>query len=302
MFYKYRGEKEQVSTDNGQTWTDTGVVRPMESIVNVYNYQCACEGTCYEITPNVIISSGDGGNIGSLSDRGDGCMTWTTSVVPEMDRTFIITIKDLNTFEFLFNFGCGTSAQSFRMEVYNLDDINMERGPLIWSNVTSPTRAVFLNIGGGTHQIPVHIYQSGGGWDASCAIIDFDCEYNPNYPTLTDNMPVSGWSNTGYNYSVEVGEENDLVFSVHNCTRLDFRLTSQFAGQYSNYLAVMDVDSDTTVIGTSPRPANTSTDYGERYITVDNIPQGDHTIKIKNYCGRPSYRNTKRTIELLYFT
>lgn len=302
MYYRYRGEKQQVSTDMGRTWTDTGEVRPRGNVINVYNYECACEGTCYEITPNVIISSGDDGGIGSLTDRGDGCMTWTTGVYPDMNRTFIITIKDLNTFEFLFRFGCGTEAGSFRMEVYQLDDINMELPPLTWSNIVSNTRAIFLNIGGGTHQIPVRIYQSGGGWDASCAIIDFDCEYSTDYPTLSDDMPVSGWSKTGYTYSVEVGDENDLEFSIHNCRKVEFKLTSQYAGQYSNYLAVMDVDSDTTVVGTSPRPANTSTAYGIRYITVDNIPLGDHTIKIKNHCGRPSYQYTKRTIQVIYFT
>lgn len=179
MYYKYRGEKQQVSTDNGRTWTDTGEVRPRGDVVEVYNYECACEGTCYEITPNVIISSGDDGGIGSLTDRGDGCMTWTTGVYPDMNRTFIITIKDLNEFDFLFRFGCGTEAGSFRMEVYRLDDVEMFFPPLTWSNVTSNSRVAFHNIGGGTHQIAVHIYQSGGGWDASCAIIDFDCEYPP---------------------------------------------------------------------------------------------------------------------------
>lgn len=180
MWYKYRGEKQQVSTDNGQTWTDTGEVRARGNIVSVYNYECACDGTCFEITPNVIITPDSGTGSSNVTDRGDGCLTFSTAVYPGIDRTYIITIKDLNTFGFYFKFRSGSGGQvSFRMDVYRLDDVDMTLPPQNWSNVTSNSRVDFNNIGGGTHQILVHVYQNGGGWDAERAIIDFDCEYPP---------------------------------------------------------------------------------------------------------------------------
>ncbi len=302
MWYKYRGEKQQVSTDNGRTWTDTGEVRAKGDVIEVYNYECSCEGTCYEITPNVIIESVDGDGVTHLTDRGGGCKTWEVGCYRGMDLVYMITIKDLNTFDFNFKFIYPPQGGvCYRMDIYGLDDVNMESKPIYCTDVTSDSRAVFLDIGGGTHKIPVRIYQKGGGNDALAAAIDFECEYNTNYPTLTDDMPVNGWRKSGYTYSVDAGNGNDLVFSIHNCTRVDFKLTSQYQGQRANYLAVMDIDSDTTVIGTSPRPSHTTADYGISYVTVDNIPLGDHTIRIKNYCGRPLY-NTARTIQVIYYT
>lgn len=219
------------------------------------------------------------------------------------ESTALINVDGIRHFEFYcqvnaISGGCQLQGGDYGfMEIYNVDDVQMT-GSTYFKTKSWNGQKVTFDLDGGNHVIPIKFTEGthnvGNQIRGSIFLQD---KYNNLVPSYADNLP-SGWSKDGTTYTASYDANEDLIITVTNCSSVEFKLTSQYQGTYSNYFELFNVDSSSEVVATTPRNKNSAYDYGVSYYTISDIPSGTHTIRVRNVIGNSRYPNTSRTISI----
>lgn len=197
--------------------------------------------------------------------------------------------------------GGGCSGTYGTVQVYNVDNTQMT-GNTYFTTQSWTEKLVTFELDGEDHVIPIrYTNNTAGSWAYAVGSLYLRDEYKTGVASVTDNLP-SGWSKSDNTYTASYDADEDLIFTIQNCSSISFKLVSQYKGKYSNYFELYDLDIN-TVVETTPRKVNENNNLYSVTYTFDNIPFGTHTIRVKNVIGAAtSYPNTKRTITITNFS